>query len=381
MNPVLEPAFRIDFDEHAPESVSGVRIEGRLVFGDAGALWTTLRAHLEGLQPGDAMSLDLSRLESADSGSIALLVEIQRDLARRGVESRFQGARGSVGEILALFHPDAPVLSTKKPRPRSALEQIGKGTVDVLVELKGVFGFFGSMLLSAIGIVREPNSANWRATVPLLERVGADAVPIVVLINFLVGFVMAFQGAVQLKQFGANIYVADLVGLSVCRELGPLMTAIIACGRSGAAFTAELGTMKVSEEIDALRTMGFGTMRFLVLPRALALMIALPLLTVLADVVGMLGGLVVGLVSLDLTVSGYVIETRDTMHVWDVAQGFIKSAVFALAIALIACQQGLATTGAAEGVGRRTTSSVVTGLFAIILIDAGMTMLFHAFGL
>ena len=205
--------------------------------------------------------------------------------------------------------------------------------------------------------------------------------PIVVLINFLVGFVMAFQGAVQLKQFGANIFVADLVGLSVTRELGPLMTAIIVCGRSGAAFAAELGSMKVSEEIDALRTMGFGPMRYLVLPRALALMLVLPVLTLLADLVGMLGGLVVGLVSLDLSVAGYLTETEKALHVWDVFSGVIKSVVFALAIVLIACQQGLATTGGAEGVGRRTTASVVTTLFALILLDAGFTIFFHAFHL
>jgi phospholipid/cholesterol/gamma-HCH transport system permease protein len=214
-----------------------------------------------------------------------------------------------------------------------------------------------------------------------MERTGADAVPIVVLINFLVGFVMAFQGAVQLKQFGANIFVADLVGLSVARELGPLMTAIIVCGRSGAAFAAELGSMKVSEEIDALRTMGFGAMPFLVLPRVLALMLVVPLLTVLADLVGILGGLVVGLVSLDLTVTGYLRETAKALKVWDVYSGVIKSVVFAMAIGLISCQQGLATTGGAEGVGRRTTASVVTILFSLIVLDAAFTILFHAFHL
>jgi phospholipid/cholesterol/gamma-HCH transport system permease protein len=192
---------------------------------------------------------------------------------------------------------------------------------------------------------------------------------------------MAFQGAVQLKQFGANIFVADLVGLSVTRELGPLMTAIIVCGRSGAAFAAELGSMKVAEEIDALRTMGFGAMRYLVLPRALALILVMPLLTLLADLVGLLGGMVVGLTTLDLSVAGYITETRKALTLWDVYSGLIKSAVFALAIALIACQQGLATTGGAEGVGRRTTASVVTILFSLILLDAGFTILFHAFNL
>ncbi len=200
-----------------------------------------------------------------------------------------------------------------------------------------------------------------------------------VLINFLIGFVMGFQSAVQLKQFGANIYVADLVGLSITRELGPLMTAIIVCGRSGAAFAAELGTMKVSEEIDALRTMGFGPLRFLVVPRILALFLAMPILVMLGDLVGIAGGLLVGVTSLDLTIMGYLNETQNSLHMWDVFQGVIKSGVFAVAIGIISCQQGLATTGGAEGVGRRTTAAVVSSLFALILIDAGFTVLFHAF--
>ena len=189
---------------------------------------------------------------------------------------------------------------------------------------------------------------------------------------------MAFQGAVQLKQFGANIFVADLVGLSVARELGPLMTAIILSGRSGAAFAAELGSMKVSEEVDAMRTMGLGPIRYLVLPRAVALLLATPILVLLADVAGILGGLVVGVSSLDLTVVGYFLETKRAVSLWDVYSGLIKSGVFAVTIALIACQQGLATTGGAEGVGRRTTSSVVTTFFALVVLDAGFTVLFHA---
>jgi phospholipid/cholesterol/gamma-HCH transport system permease protein len=236
-------------------------------------------------------------------------------------------------------------------------------------------------VISATRVIRRPRTANWRELLPTMERTGADAVPIVILINFLVGFVMAFQGAVQLKQFGANIFVADLVGLSVARELGPLMTAIILCGRSGAAFAAELGTMTVSEEIDALRVMGFGPMRFLVLPRALALMIIAPILTLIADLVGMLGGLFVGISSLDLTFLGYYYETQKALTVWDVFSGLIKSVVFALVVALIACQQGLATAGGAEGVGRRTTSAVVATLFALIMVDAAFTLFFYAFQL
>jgi phospholipid/cholesterol/gamma-HCH transport system permease protein len=312
---------------------------------------------------------------------MALLVHVRNRLEAEGVRSEFVGASPQVQGIVHLYEGDVHLPPRKKRKPESALAQIGRGTVHVLAEAQLVFAFFGQMLVSALATIRAPRSANWKDLTPTMERTGADAVPIVILINFLIGFVMAFQGAVQLKQFGANIFVADLVGLSVTRELGPLMTAIIVCGRSGAAFAAELGSMKVSEEIDALRTIGFGAMRYLVLPRALALILVMPLLTLLADLVGILGGMVVGMTTLDLSIAGYITETRKALTVWDIYSGVIKSAVFALAIALIACQQGLATTGGAEGVGRRTTSSVVTILFSLILLDAGFTILFHAFHL
>jgi phospholipid/cholesterol/gamma-HCH transport system permease protein len=159
------------------------------------------------------------------------------------------------------------------------------------------------------------------------------------------------------------------------------MTAIVVCGRSGAAFAAELGFMQVNEEIDALRTMGFGPMRFLVLPRALALILVVPMLTLSADVAGVLGGLVVGVFNLDLTAVGYINQSVRVVSLWDISSGLIKSGVFALAIALIACQQGLSTSGGAEGVGRRTTSAVVATLFALILIDATITVFFRVAGL
>jgi phospholipid/cholesterol/gamma-HCH transport system permease protein len=200
------------------------------------------------------------------------------------------------------------------------------------------------------------------------------------MINFLVGLVTAFQAAIQLKQFGANIFVADLVGISITRELAPLMTAIIAAGRSGAAFSAELGTMRVSEEIDALRTLGLDPYHFLVFPRVLALAVVLPMLTIFADLIGIAGGLLVAMLSLDLTSNAYLIETQKAVGLWDVFSGCIKSVAFGMNVALIACQRGLSTEGGAEGVGRATTSAVVTSLFAIVVVDAMFTVLFDAFG-
>jgi phospholipid/cholesterol/gamma-HCH transport system permease protein len=207
-----------------------------------------------------------------------------------------------------------------------------------------------------------------------------NALPIVLLINFLMGLVMAFQGAVPLQQYGASVFIADLVSLATTRELGPLMTAIILAGRSGAAFAAELGTMTVSEEMDALRTLGFSPWRFLVLPRLLALTLVMPILTLVADVMSIAGGIWVASVALGVGPSAWFSEMRQRMGLWDVFSGLIKATVFGVAIAVVACQQGFATSGGAEGVGRRTTSAVVYSLFAIILLDAGFAVLFQVFG-
>jgi phospholipid/cholesterol/gamma-HCH transport system permease protein len=372
-------AFRVDAGRADSEGCV-ISVSGDLGFTDAAPLWNQLRKALDGLTAGAKVRIDVSGIGTVDGSCIALIVHVKRELEERGIDADFTGAKGAVAELIHVFRGDVHVGPRKKRRPEGTLSQIGRGTIQFFVSVQEVLGFFGFMVWSFFGIIRAPKTANWKELAPTMEKTGADAVVIVVVINFLVGFVMAYQGAEQLKQFGANIFVADLVGLSVVRELGPLMTAIVVCGRSGASFTAELGSMKVSEEIDALSTMGFGTMRFLVLPRVLALVLVVPFLSLIADLVAMLGGLCVGLISLDLTVVSYVNETQKAVDLWDVGSGLIKSVVFALAIGLIACQQGLATTGGAEGVGRRTTGAVVSILFALILIDAAFAVAFNLLG-
>jgi phospholipid/cholesterol/gamma-HCH transport system permease protein len=181
----------------------------------------------------------------------------------------------------------------------------------------------------------------------------------------------------QLRQFGADIYVANLVGLSITRELGPLMTAIIASGRSGAAFAAEIGTMKVSEEVDALGAMGLDRTRFLVTPKVIALLIMLPCLTLFADLVGVLGGLVVAMFSLDIPAVVYFRQMKAYMSIWDIGQGLVKAVVFALLIATIGCLRGFEARAGAESVGRVTTAAIVSGIFAIICADAVFTVLFN----
>ncbi len=213
-----------------------------------------------------------------------------------------------------------------------------------------------------------------------MKKVGVDALPIVGLISFLLGLIMAFMSSVQLQQFGANIYVASLVSLAMVRELGPIMTAIIVAGRSGSAFAAEIGTMKISDEVDALFTMGFDPTRFLVVPKILASVITVPILTLFSDLFAIMGGLVVGVFMLDLTTNAYMTQTLKTLTLFDVFWGFLKAAVFALLIAGIGCLRGFQVRGGAAEVGQATTSAVVSSIFLIILADAVFAVILRYWG-
>ncbi len=203
--------------------------------------------------------------------------------------------------------------------------------------------------------------------------------PIISLISFLMGLTMAFQAAVQLRQFGANIFVADMLALAFTRELGPILTAIILAGRSGSAFAAEIGTMKVNEEVDALTVMGFDITEFLVMPKIYALGLAGPLLTCLSNWMGLVGGVVVSVIGLDLTVASFMQEAYEILDLSDVLTGLVKSFAFSILIGAIGCLRGLQTGQGADSVGRQTTSAVVSGLFLIIFADAIFTVIFHVF--
>jgi phospholipid/cholesterol/gamma-HCH transport system permease protein len=338
-----------------------VRLLGRLRTRDAAALLDAIRG---------ARKIDVGGVEELEGGVAALLSEQRAEIA---------GAEDRVAALLDLYrdgHKNPP----KRRKAEGTVAHIGRATIEVIGELKSIATFVGEMTLAAGRVVKRPRAGHFREVPSLVERAGADAVPIVLLINFLLGFVMAYQSARQLQNYGANIYVADLVGISVARELAPLMSAIIVCGRTGAAYAAEIGSMNVDEEIDALRTLGLTPHGWLVVPRIVALVIIVPILTLLGDVFGVLGGLLVGVTSLDVTAHGYLTETRESVMLWDVESGLLKSVAFAIAIGLIACQQGFGASGGASGVGRRTTSTVVTSLFALVLLDALFTIVFRLFG-
>jgi phospholipid/cholesterol/gamma-HCH transport system permease protein len=214
-----------------------------------------------------------------------------------------------------------------------------------------------------------------------MQECGARALPIVSLISLLVGLILAFVGAIQLQQFGAQIYVADLVGIAMVREMGAMMTAIVMAGRTGAAFAAQLGTMQVNEEIDAFSTLGFSPIDFLVLPRMLALILMMPLLCIYADAMGILGGALVGVAMLDLTITEYFIETQGAIDMVDIMVGVVKSAVFGVLVALAGCLRGIQCGRSAQAVGLATTSAVVMGIVFIIVTDGIFSVITEAVGI
>lgn len=347
-----------------------IELVGELRLVDAAAIWPALRRATR-VAPRE---IDVSRVTAIDGTVMSLLAEVTR-----GAHCRLIGASPRVTELAHLYlDGEAPPL---RPYRQPAIARLGAGAHRLATSAADVVTFTGEIASAMLAIVRRPRDVNWRAVPALVERAGTDGLPIVLLLNFLVGFVGAFQSTIPLRQFGADIYVADIIGISVTRELAPLITGIIISGRSGAAFAAELGTMRVSEEIDALRTMGIAPHPYLVVPRVVALALVAPVLTLLGAITGVLGGLAVAVGSLHITSEGFLAELRTIVVPSDVWTGLIKSVAFGIAIALIGCRQGLSARGAAAGVGRSTTTTVVACLFAIVILDTAFTVVFRGFGL
>lgn len=336
-------------------------------------------ADVLGRSSAPSVVVDLSGTVRHDHSAIAALREIADLCAGVGRSLKWVNASEGVQEAIErLGAPASEEATEQRNKPLSL--QVGEKTVDLLADAKAILGFIGELAHSLYLAIRYPGLVRWGDTFYYMDRTGSDAVPIVAMICFLMGLILGFQAAVQMHQFGADIFVADLVGLSICMELGPLMVAMICTGRAGSAFAAEIGTMKVSEEVDALVTMGLDPNRFLVLPKVLALTIAMPMLTLFGDVAGIAGGFAVGMGQLGLPFVAYYQETVAVITLWHVTQGLIKSVVFALLVSAVGCQRGLRTDGGAQGVGASTTSAVVSGIFLIVLADAGLTIVFNALG-
>jgi phospholipid/cholesterol/gamma-HCH transport system permease protein len=352
-------------------------LTGRLCLANLKPLREEIQALLAGMSPA-SLAVDLAGVSYLDSAGALVLLELEGQAGLRAIPCSFINMTPEVQGILGLIDPAdlrvPPLISERTP---ALLEQIGGAALRFLADLVQVLTFLGALLLSLFSSLLHPRSVRWGEVLFYLKRTGVDGLPIVGLISLLLGLIIAFMSSLQLKDFGANIYVASLLAISMVKELGPIMTAILVAGRSGSAFAAEIGTMMVNEEVDAMVTMGFDPVRFLAVPKVLATVIAVPLLTLYADVFGILGGLIVGVMGLDLTVFTYISETQKSLDLFDLISSLIKAAVFAVLIAGIGCQRGFQVQGGAQGVGAATTSAVVAAIFLIIVTDSAFALVLH----
>ncbi len=320
---------------------------------------------------------DCTSLAALDTTGAWLLQQTAHTLKQRGQPVKIDGLKPEFHTLLKLVTSCAESPDPLIPPLPGLLTRIGERSWHSMLRVSGMLAFIGETAIILLRSIRQPRRIRWRAVLYNLQAAGFEALPIVGLLSFLMGLVISYQGADQLQRFGANIFIADLVGLSMLRELSPLLTAIIVAGRSGSAYAAQIGTMKVTEEIDALRTIGVGPTELLVLPKLLALLIALPLLTVYADAAGLLGGMLMASSKLDVSYTVFLDRLGDAIHLSSFLTGIGKAPVFAAIIALVGCHQGFQVTGSADSVGRQTTVSVVHSIFLVILADALFSIVFN----
>ena len=345
-----------------------------------------LEADLRSLRaaPEQAVTIDLSQLERLDTAGAWLIYRTVKDLtaigARANVVAVAADHQTMLDQVAANDHPCEIAPSALNPIV-AIVDRVGRGTVDAVDEGRQVLGFFGRIIATLIGTLLRPNRLRLTPLVYHMEQVGLNALPIVGLISFLIGVVLAYQGATTLQRFGAEIFVVDLIGISMLREIGILLTAIVVAGRSGSAFAAAIGSMMVHEEVDAMRTLGLDPMEVLVLPRLLALVITLPMLAFFSDLMGLLGGGVMCMVVLDISPAIYIERLNDAIGLWTFWTGIIKTPFFGFLIAMIGCLEGFRVSGSAESVGRHTTRAVVTSLFLVIIVDAMFSIFFSTIGI
>ncbi len=357
-----------------------IHIQDRMDSANTANMIRVLTSLLEKHLP-KSLIINMEKVIFLDDFGMLVLLELRELMA--GDNGRFEliNVSDKVEQILSIHNFDQ--FGERVPfagRRPGVFLRLGDATIRHYLHLEELAIFIGSVCLSLIHVILHPKSLRGSDTIVNMQKTGVDALPIVGLISFLLGLIMAFMSSVQLQQFGANIYVASLVSLAMTRELGPIMTAIIVAGRSGSAYATEIGTMKISEEVDALFTMGFETTNFLVIPKVIASIIVVPLMTLFSDVFAILGGLVVGVFMLDLTTNAYMIQTIKTLTLFDVFFGFFKSGVFALLISCISCFRGFQVKGGAASVGQATTSAVVSSIFLIILSNSIFSVITRYWG-
>jgi phospholipid/cholesterol/gamma-HCH transport system permease protein len=360
---------RADYNEDVTEGGRVIRLTGNLSI----AHLDDLPDRLTGLE-GEVAALDISAVEHMDTIGAWLIHRTARDHEAR-IDGADAGARklieavSSAGQPVELHPPYVTPL-------RRVLGEIGDATTVAITTLLGLLGFFGATLVAFWNVIRHPGRFRINAVVQRFEVVGVSALGIIGLMSFLIGIVIAQQGSVQLRQFGAEVLTINLVGRITFRELGVLMTAIMVAGRSGSAFAAQLGTMKLTEEIDAMRTIGVSPMEALVVPRTLAAVIMMPLLGFYSSIIAIIGGGFLCAVSLDIPPVTFIQRLREVVPITDLYVGLVKAPVFGMIIAISGCFQGMQVKGDAEQVGLRTTAAVVQAIFLVIVLDAVFAVFF-----
>ncbi len=354
------------------QSGSGARItiSGRLDAGGTARVW-----HQALEAAGRGVTVDVSKVTYFDAAGLALLFELEK-----GKSARIEGLNADAERLLAPFAGDAlPALAPPERKPEPLPIEVGRVGAGLLDDLREQLVFTGRVAVVLLAAIAHPRRIRWATMWTTVEKAGVNAIVIVGMIGFLTGMIMAFQSSAPLRQFGVDIFVVNLVALAMLRELGGIMTAIVLAGRSGSAFAAEIGTMKVNQELDALETMGLDPVRFLVAPKVIAGVIVTPVLTIYANVVGIAGGLLV-VVMFGHPWAAVYNQLVSAVSVNDVLTGMIKSLFFGVLVSGIGCLRGLQTRSGASAVGDSTTRAVVSGIFLIILVDAVFAFVFYAIG-
>ena len=369
--------------ESGEATVTAIEIDGGLdvVLGGVWQVTTTRPSwnRLLGEREPRRVRLRVDGVGKWDTSLLLFLIEAQEWCRVAGAYCDTDALPEKIRVLLGQF-TQARETSVPFDRSESFFTGVGHATLDTLGRARAASTFLGEAVLAGARLLKRPRMFRWRDCLEEIQQCGAMALPIVSLISFLVGLIMAYQAAVQLRQFGADIFVADLVGLSVVREMGPMMAAIILAGRTGAAFAATLANMKANEEVDALETLGIPPVYFLVLPRLVALTLMMPGLALYADCLGILGGMAVGATVLDIPPAAYWIETQSIIDMSDVSTGLIKALAFGMLIGLAGCLRGLQAERSAAGVGRAATSAVVTSVLLVIVSDALFAVVFNYLG-
>lgn len=364
--------------------------DGTLAIAASGR-WTiktapAIETDINNLTPGSLgrVTIDFSKLDAVDTAGALLIRRLCNRIESAGNSIDMVG----LSDIHAALLERVTVASSCEPLPveiyrpfRAMVERIGQAAYEAWEEAADLLYFLGVTSVTAVrGIIR-PQSIRFISVLSHIERVGFNSMPIIGLLSFLIGIVVAYQGADQLRRFGAEIFTVDLLGVSIFREMGILLAAIVIAGRSGSAFAAQIGTMQVNQEVDAIRTLGLDPVEILVLPRVMALLISMPLIAAYADVMGLIGGGLMVILTLDVSFYQFLERLQSAVTVWTFWAGIIKAPVFGFAIALTGCREGLKVTGSAESVGLHTTRAVVISIFLVIVSDALFSILFSAFGI